>query len=121
MNDGYGKIKSRENVRANERQKIFEEAHKNNNAFIKEHGAMLATGIDLINELLDKFTSDSIYISYLTSIDFVMIQGKATYSVSDMVPADIFQDRIVDLSFANYVVQPSGSEPIVYPIRIINK
>ncbi len=82
---------------------------------------MLSTGIDLINELLDKFSSDSIYIPYLTSINFIMEVGKATYSISDMMTADITADRVVDLTFANYTVQPAGSEPIVYPLKIINK
>ena len=82
---------------------------------------MLSTGLELINELLDKFTADSIYISYLTTINFNLVVGKQTYSVSDMITADITADRIVDLSFANYVVQPQASEPIIYPMRIINK
>lgn len=82
---------------------------------------MLSTGLELINELLAKFTSDSIYIPFLTTVDFVMVPGQATYSVSDMVTADINSDRIVDLVFANYTVQPDASEPIVYPLKIINK
>lgn len=77
---------------------------------------MLSTGLELINELIDKFAADSIYIPYLTDIPFVMEVGKATYSVGDIVGADIAADRIVDLSFANYLVQT-----IEYPIRIINK
>lgn len=77
---------------------------------------MLTTGLELVNELLDKFSSDSIYIPFLTTIPFTMEAGKATYTISDMVTADISADRIVDLSFANYTVQT-----IIYPIRIINK
>lgn len=80
---------------------------------------MLQTGIELINELLDKFASDSIYIPYLTTINFNMVVGKDVYSISDIVPADITQDRIVDLSFANYFVpangNPSGALPISLP------
>jgi hypothetical protein len=82
---------------------------------------MLSTGLDLINELLDKFSSDSIYIPFLTTINFTFTVGQDTYSISDMIPADINQDRIIDLSFANYTVQPTASEPIVYPMKIINK
>lgn len=82
---------------------------------------MLSTGLDLINEILDKFSADGIYISYLTTIDFTLVYGQPTYSISDMVPADINQDRVVELTFANYTVQPQASEPIVYPMRIINK
>lgn len=80
---------------------------------------MISTGLDLINELLDKFAADSIYIPYLTTIDFNFVVGKDTYSISDIVPADITQDRIVDLSFANYFVpangNPSGAIPISLP------
>lgn len=83
---------------------------------------MLSTGLELINELLDKFSSDSIYIPFLTTINSTFIVGQQTYSISDMVAGtDIVADRIVDLSFANYIVQPDASEPIVYPLRIISK
>lgn len=74
-------------------------------------GFMLTTGLDLINELLDKFASDSIYIPYLTTIDSTFIVGKDTYSISDMMPADITADRIVDLCFANYTVPGTGISP----------
>lgn len=70
---------------------------------------MLTTGIELINELLDKFSSDSIYIPFLTPINHQFIVGKATYSVSDMIIGeDIDADRIVDLSFATYAVPGTG-------------
>lgn len=82
---------------------------------------MLSTGLELINELLDKFSSDSIYIPFLTTLNHVFTVGQDTYSISDMITADIVADRVVDLSFANYTVQPTASEPIVYPMRIINK
>jgi len=72
---------------------------------------MLKTGLELINELLDKFAADSIYIPYLTTIRSNFIVGKDTYSISDMMPADITQDRIVDLCFANYVVPGTGISP----------
>lgn len=71
-------------------------------------GFMLTTGLDLINELLDKFSSDSIYIPFLTTIQSQFVVGQDTYSISDMMPANITADRIVDLSFANYVVPGYG-------------
>lgn len=82
---------------------------------------MLSTGLDLLNELLDKFASDSIYIPYLTTIESTFVVGQDTYSISDMVTADITADRVVDLSFANYTVPTSGTTQLVYPLRIINK
>src|SRR5947207_1191906 len=84
---------------------------------------MLSSGLELINELLAKFAEDSIYIPYLTELSFNFVSGKATYSVSDIIPAadvDIVGDRIVDLSFANYTV-PSAGQGIIYPLQIINK
>src|ERR1017187_3834863 len=66
---------------------------------------MLSTGLELINELLEKFSSDSIYIPFLTTLHHRFIVGKGTYSISDMIiGTDITADRVVDLSFANYVV-----------------
>jgi|SRR6185369_12731934 hypothetical protein len=81
---------------------------------------MLSSGLELINELLDKFAADSIYIPYLTELPFNMVSGQGTYSISDMIPADVTADRIIDLSFANYTV-PSAGQGIIYPLQIINK
>jgi hypothetical protein len=78
---------------------------------------MLSTGLDLINELLDKFSSDSIYIPYLTTLRHRFIVGKHTYSISDIiVGTDITADRIVDLSFANYEVPGTGTNQFSNPI-----
>lgn len=78
---------------------------------------MLSTGLDLINELLDKFASDSIYIPYLTTLNHQFIVGKDTYSISDMiVGSDITADRVVDLSFANYTVPGTGINQQSNPI-----
>lgn len=80
-------------------------------------GYMLETGLDLINELLDKFASDSIYIPYLTTLRHQFIVGKETYSISDMiVGTDITADRVVDLVFANYVVPSPGVNQIHNPV-----
>ncbi len=81
---------------------------------------MLSSGLELINELLDKFAADSIYIPYLKTLTFTMASGQASYSVSDMIPANVNSNRIVDLSMANYTV-PSAGQGIIYPLQIINK
>jgi hypothetical protein len=78
---------------------------------------MLTTGLDLVNEILDSFAADSIYIPYLTTLSFTMTPGKPTYSISDMIiGTDITADRVVDLSFANYVVPGLGAEQNTIPI-----
>jgi len=81
---------------------------------------MLSSGVELLNELLTKFAADSIYIPYLTELSFTMVANQPTYSISDMVPADVVANRIVDLSYANYTV-PSAGQGIIYPLQIINK
>ncbi len=81
---------------------------------------MLSSGLELINELIDKFASDSIYIPYLKELSFDMVANQPSYTISDMVPADVVSNRIVDLSFANYTV-PSAGQGIIYPLQIINK
>jgi len=81
---------------------------------------MLSTGLDLINELLDKFAADSIYIPFLTTLSFNMVAGQASYEVSNIITAAIAADRIVDLAFANYTV-PSSGQGIIYPLTIITK
>ncbi len=78
---------------------------------------MLKTGLELINELLDKFSSDSIYIPYLTTLDHTFIVGKDTYSISDIIlGTDITADRVVDLTFANYSVPGTGINQNSNPI-----
>jgi len=81
---------------------------------------MLSSGLELINELLTKFAADSIYVPFLTEINFNMVATQPTYSFSDIIPADVTSDRIIDLSFANYFV-PSAGQSIIYPLQIINK
>ncbi len=81
---------------------------------------MLSTGVELLNELLTKFASDSVYIPYLTELSFNLVSGQNTYTISDMVPANVVANRIVDLSYANYTV-PSAGQGIIYPLQIINK
>jgi hypothetical protein len=83
---------------------------------------MLSTGLELFNELLDKFSSDSIYIPFLSTISSTFVIGQATYSISDIIlGTDITADRVVDLSMATYTVPTTGSTNLIYPMRIINK
>lgn len=82
---------------------------------------MLSTGLEILNEILDGFSADSIYISYLTTLNFNFVVGQATYSISDLIPADINADRVVDLQFATYSVFTDPNQPITYPLMIVSK
>lgn len=81
---------------------------------------MLSTGIELINEILDNFSADGIYIPYLTTLSFTMTPSQGTYSISTNSGADISGNRIIDLTFVNYSVVSSGNT-VIYPITIITK
>lgn len=81
---------------------------------------MLSTGLELINEILAMYDSDSIYIPYITPVSFNMVVGQRTYSLSDMVPANVITNPVVDLSYANYTV-PGVGQGIIYPLQIMNK
>ena len=82
---------------------------------------MLTTGLDILNAILDSLDADSIYVPYLTTVNFTLQSGQGTYSISDMETADITADRVVDLSFANYSVPTTGDTVLVYPLRVISK
>jgi hypothetical protein len=79
---------------------------------------MLFRGLRSINYMLTKFSVDSIFIPFLSKVTSVMVPGKDVYSISDIVPADIVSNRIVDLSFANFTLPQGG---IVYPLKIFDK
>lgn len=82
---------------------------------------MLRTGLQLINENLNKWTSDSIYIPFLTTLNFDLIIGQSDYTVAQIPDVDIVSDKIIDLSFANYSLPASGSSQLIYPLKIISK
>ena len=78
---------------------------------------MLSTSLYLLNDMLNEFSVSSIYVPFLTKINFNMIENQGTYSISDVIPADIYSNRIIELSFANFTV----NSQLVYPLRIISK
>jgi len=77
---------------------------------------MKTQGLYAVNDLLNQFTADSVYIPFQTDVTFTLTVGQSDYTLSDIVPADVDVNRVVDLTFANYSVQS-----IVYPLKIINK
>jgi hypothetical protein len=80
-------------------------------------GFMQQTGVFLLNQLLDQFSNSEIYVPYETDINFNMVAGKDTYTVSNLITLpDVFQNRLVSLDYANY-----SFDTIVYPMQIINK
>src|ERR1043165_3012689 len=80
---------------------------------------MLSTGLEIFNEILDFFSVDGVYIPFLKEINFTMVPGQQIYSFSDMKPADITTNRIVELEFANYMMTGNVDNSAIYPIRIL--
>ena len=78
---------------------------------------MLDRGIKCINYMFSGFSVSSIYIPFLSKLEFNMQVGKDTYSISDIVFSDIDSNRIIDLAFANFTF----SDTLVYPLRIFDK
>ncbi len=72
--------------------------------------------MELINEILDKFCADGIYISYLTTLRSQFIVGKGTYTISDLLGSDIVSNRIVELVYANYALPGTTNNAYQNPI-----
>lgn len=81
---------------------------------------MLSSGLEILNEQLTKYAADSIYVPFITELSFNFVATKPTYSISDIITADVTSNRIIDLAYANYTV-PSAGQGIIYPLQIINK
>jgi hypothetical protein len=84
-------------------------------------GTETSEALYVLNELLDQFSAGGVYIPYNQQVTFNFTAGKGTYSFSDVVSADVTVSRIVGISYANYFVQVDSSQPISYPLYIINK
>src|SRR5271154_1947505 len=80
--------------------------------------AQIQRGLITLNELLDNFSATSIYIPLTTQINFVTTSGKADYTVSDDVPADINSPLIIQIEFGS--VSQDGST-LIYPVKPINR
>jgi hypothetical protein len=82
---------------------------------------MLSSGLDLLNEILGKLSSDGIFIPYIKSLSGTFTAGKSEYTISNLLSADITSSPIVDLLSVTYTFPTSSTPNIVYPIRIIDQ
>lgn len=91
--------------------------------FIKEYdetetvsGEDLKLGLDSINLIIDGFSDASVYIPYLGTISFNLQAGKNEYTVSNVITADITNNRIVLIDYCNIIISQ-----VVYPVIPINR
>lgn len=76
---------------------------------------MISSGLEIINELLDKFSMSGIYIPYITSVTFNFVAGRGTYSVSDMIAnPNVSSNRIVSIENGYYDVPTTGAASVRY-------
>jgi hypothetical protein len=75
-------------------------------------------GLYCLNDLFDHFASLGIYIPYIKELTFNLITNQENYTLSNIIPADVDSERIVELEFVNVAID--GQE-ISYPVRIINR
>jgi hypothetical protein len=78
----------------------------------------ITKGLELLNEILDSFSSLGVYIPFIQRVTFTMTPGEGFYifSTSPNVQADVISDNIVGLNFVN-VIRNNTS----YPLRIISR
>jgi hypothetical protein len=77
---------------------------------------MIARGLFLLNDLLDSFSGEGVYIPTIKEITVTLIPGQATYIVSNIVPADFNFNRLVELDFVTIQVQT-----IDYPVQVVDR
>lgn len=78
--------------------------------------SMVSRGLYLLNDMLDSFSSLGVYIPYIKTLDFTMVPNQGTYSISNIVPADIVANRIVELDFVTVTVQE-----VSYPVNVVDR
>lgn len=79
-------------------------------------GPQMNDGLSYLNELLDSFASDGVSIPFVKVLTFNLVVGQDTYSISNLVSADVNYERIVALSSVN-LAYAGGS----YPVRVITR
>lgn len=78
--------------------------------------SLVSRGLYLLNDLLDSFSAEGVFIPNIKEIDVILIPGKSTYIVSNIVPADFNFNRIVELDFVTIQIQT-----IDYPVQVVDR
>ena len=83
---------------------------------------MQATGLEIINSVINELSVGSIYIPFQSSYTFSMVPGQSTYTISDiLLDPTLHDNQIVDLIFANYAVPTPGDDTLIYPIKVLQQ
>lgn len=78
--------------------------------------SMMDRGLFLLNDMLDSFSGEGIFIPCIKEVIVTLTPSQATYVVSNIVPADFNLNRIVELDFVTLTQQT-----IDYPVRVVDR
>lgn len=77
----------------------------------------IQTGIELLNEALDDYSSSSLYIPYKKTLTFPIVNGKATYTIGTLPTNDIITTaEVITLLTATFNFGTPNSQIIPLPI-----
>lgn len=78
--------------------------------------SQITEGLYYLNDLFDHFASLGIFIPFIKELTFNLQSGKDEYTISNIIPADVDFERIVELDYVNII-----RERISYPVRVIKR
>jgi hypothetical protein len=73
-------------------------------------------GLRVINQLLDHYSAEPNLIAYDDVISFPLVEGQESYTISDQLPADVTNKRLVYLKYVNLI----DNGRYRYPVRVEN-
>ena len=78
-------------------------------------GQDIQRGLNYLNELLDYFSHDGVYIPFFSEINFTMTVGQDEYVISKDISADVDHNPIIALDYVNI-----SYYEVLYPVAIVS-
>jgi len=78
-------------------------------------GDDVGQGLYILNQMLDHYSADSQLIAYYDVIEFPLVVGQESYTISDQLVADVTNKRLVYLKYVNLI-----DNQYRYPVRVEN-
>lgn len=79
-------------------------------------GSDVERALDILNEIINDFSTSGLFIPYYNTLTFNLTTGKRSYIFSREINADVNSDKIVSLDFVNYTYSET-----IYPINIMSR
>jgi hypothetical protein len=78
--------------------------------------SLIDRGLFLLNDMLDSFSALGVFIPVIKEITVTLTASQATYSISNIVPADFNFNRLVELDFV--IIRQDNTD---YPVRVVDR